>query len=236
VATKIEWAEETWNPVTGCDPVSPACRNCYAKTMASRLRGRCGYPRHEPFTVSMHPDKMDIPRRWRTPRMVFAVSMGDLFHADVPEHYLARIVGVMEDTPRHTYMVLTKRSERMADFFSRRTVPKNCWLGVTVEDQLRADERLPTLRGINAPVRFVSMEPLLGSVDLGLVQGDRIGWVIAGAETSPWRGRARYMNPAWAASVRDQCQRAAIPFLFKKASNGTRELEGRTWDQYPVNG
>jgi len=236
MATKIEWAEETWNPVTGCDPVSPACRNCYAKPMAYRLRGRCGYPADEPFRVTMHPDKIDLPRKWKTPRRVFVVSMGDLFHAKVPDDYRDKIMDVIEDSRLHTFLMLTKRPEGMANYFTRRPVPENCWIGVTVEDQQRVDERLPILRGIDAPVRFVSVEPLLGSVDLGLVPGDRIGWVIAGAETSPWKGRARAMKSEWAGSVRDQCQGAGVPFLFKKNSEGTRELDGRTWNEYPSRG
>jgi protein gp37 len=201
--------------------------------MAYRLRGRCGYPADEPFRVTMHPDKMDVPRRWKTPRRVFVVSMGDLFHAAVPGDYRDKILDVIRDTPRHTFLMLTKRPERMADYFARQPVPENVWLGITVEDQARANERLPILRAIDAPVRFVSAEPLLESVDLGLVHRDRIGWVIAGAETSPWRGRARYMAPVWAASLRDQCQRFRVPFLFKKNSSATRDLDGREWNEYP---
>jgi len=232
--TKIEWAQESWNPITGCDPISPACRNCYAKPMAYRLRGRCGYHVDDPFSITMHPDKMDVPRKWKTPRRVFVVSMGDLFHANVPIDYRDRIMDVIRDTPRHTFLLLTKRPQRMADAFTRRPVPDNCWIGVTVEDQQRADERLPILRKIDAPVRFVSVEPLLEGVDLALAPDDRIGWIIAGAETSPWKNRARYMDLAWAVSVRDQCQRVNIPFLFKKDSEGKRELDGRMWDEYPM--
>ena len=216
--------------------MSPACRNCYARPMAYRLRGRAGYPSDDPFRVTMHPDRLGVPARWKTPRTVFVVSMGDLFHESVPADFRDKILDVIRDTSRHTFLLLTKRAERMADTFSRRLVPGNCWVGVTVEDQRRAEERLPVLRGIEAPVRFVSAEPLLEDVDLGLVSGDRIGWVIAGAETSPWKNRARRMAPAWAASVRDQCLRAKVPFLFKKNSEGTRELDGRTWDEYPGRG
>jgi protein gp37 len=164
----------------------------------------------------MHPDKLDRPKRWKDPRRVFVVSMGDLFHAAVPGDYQDKILDVICDTPRHTFLMLTKRPERMADYFTRKPVPGNVWLGVTVEDQQRADERLPILRAIDARVRFVSVEPLLENVNLGLVHRDRIGWVIAGAETSPWKGRARYMDPALAASLGDQCQRTGVPFLFKK--------------------
>jgi protein gp37 len=175
MSTKIEWAEESWNPVTGCDPVSPACRNCYAKPMAYRLRGRCGYPADEPFRVTMHPDKLDRPKRWKDPRRVFVVSMGDLFHAAVPGDYRDMILDVIRDTPRHTYLMLTKRPERMADYFTRQPVPDNCMIGVTVEGQQRADERLPILRAIDAPVRFVSVEPLLEAWTSGLSIGTGSG-------------------------------------------------------------
>ncbi len=180
--TKIEWATETWNPVTGCTPVSEACQNCYAKRMANRLRGRFGYPEDEPFRVTLHPEKLGEPLRWKKPRRVFVCSMGDLFHEDVPDKIIYKIFEIMANAQwihGHTFMVLTKRPQRMKyiiDAISRDisnqkgmkfSFPlKNIWLGVTAENQKRADERIPILLQIPAAVRFISIEPMLGPVDL----------------------------------------------------------------------
>lgn len=179
--TKIEWATHVWNPVTGCSPVSEGCRNCYARHMAQRLRGRCGYPEDDPFRVTLHPDKLEEPLRWKKPRWVFVCSMGDLFHPEVPTNFQERVWRIMlgADAEKHIFLLLTKRPERMlkeikhvyarifGDYeMEHHRVPDNIWLGVTAENQQAADERIPVLLQTPAAVRFVSCEPLLGHIDL----------------------------------------------------------------------
>ncbi len=186
--TKIEWADKVWNPITGCTPVSEGCDHCYAKRMANRLRGRCGYPEDEPFRPgTVHADKMDEPKGWKKGRRVFVCSMGDLFHEDVYMETVAKVFDVMVSTPQHVFMVLTKRPTRMykmvsywkfalwndeayASFIEGKTrpMPSNIWLGVTAENQRTADERIPVLLDTPASVRFVSVEPMLGPVSCGL--------------------------------------------------------------------
>lgn len=180
--TQIEWTDEgvTWNPVTGCTPVSPGCANCYARRMAQRLRGRCGYPADDPFRVTLHPERLDQPLRWRKSRQIFVCSMGDLFHEDVPAEYVASVWRIMAACPQHTFQVLTKRPARMLEWVRQADAAcapvadrlpgswplPNVWLGVTAEDQERADERIPLLLQCPAAVRFVSVEPMLGPVSL----------------------------------------------------------------------
>jgi protein gp37 len=216
--TKIEWATETWNPVTGCTPVSEACQNCYAKRMANRLRGRFGYPEDEPFRVTLHPEKLDEPLKWKKPRRVFVCSMGDLFHEDVPHSAIQKVLYRVRMAKWHTFLILTKRPERMRAFFMQYYVTghiPNLWLGVTAENQARADERIPILLQIPAAVRFVSVEPMMGPVDLSWCNYT-LDWVICGGETGPG---ARPMHPDWARSLRDQCQEAGTPFFFKSWGN-----------------
>lgn len=254
--TKIEWATDTWNPITGCTKISEACQNCYAERMSKRLAGRCGYPKDEPFKVTLHPERLEEPFGWRKPRRVFVCSMGDLFHEDVPEKFIYDIWDVMVLNKQHIFLVLTKRPDRMKSFIekvmtnrmnyastfgntlegkeARRWAQKpvqNIWLGVTAENQARADERIPILLQIPAAVRFVSVEPMLGPVDLSLSDGvdlsmsvgtglkpgksyliNSLDWVICGGETGPG---ARPMHPDWVRSLRDQCQAAGVPFFFK---------------------
>ena len=169
--TKIEWADESWNPVTGCTKVDDGCRNCYAKRMANRLRGRCGYPADDPFRVTLHPDRLEKPLHWKKPRRVFVNSMSDLFHPDVHSGFIRRIFSVMLDCEQHTFMILTKRAGRMAQYIERypwsgaMKEAGNVWLGVSVHDQKSADERIPILLQTPAAHRFVSFEPALGAVD-----------------------------------------------------------------------
>jgi len=167
--TRIEWAEETWNPVTGCTKISPGCANCYAERMARRLRGRCGYPAESPFAVMLHRDRLSAPFRWRKPRLVFVCSMGDLFHKDVPFGFIESAWFTMLANPRHTFLVLTKRPERAREFFRTKWVADspldNVWLGVSVENSLEAAERIPELLTTPAALHFVSFEPLLEAID-----------------------------------------------------------------------
>ncbi|MCL6446839.1 MAG: phage Gp37/Gp68 family protein [Armatimonadetes bacterium] len=173
--SKIEWTDYVWNPVTGCTPVSEGCRNCYAARYAKRLAGRCGYPKDNPFRIILHLERLNEPLRWKKPRRVFVCSMGDLFHPDVPDEFIKQVFNSMAtdilQPCKHTYMVLTKRPERMLQFFEKYTTCgvapwPNVWLGVTAENQEAADERIPILLQVPAAVHWVSCEPLLGSVDL----------------------------------------------------------------------
>ena len=256
--TRIEWAEVVWNPVSGCTPISEGCQNCYAKRMANRLRGRCGYPADDPFRVTLHPEKLEEPLKWKKPRRVFVCSMGDLFHEQVPDEYIAKVWEVMSNASQHTFLVLTKRPQRMKDFLARlgwyihdrdgypmeavldeggKYTLKNVWLGVTAENQQRADERIPILLQIPAAVRFVSIEPMLGPV---VIPEEWPDWVICGGETGPG---ARPIHPDWVRSLRDQCQVAGTPFFFKSwgewaehkvgKKKAGRLLDGRTWDEIP---
>jgi protein gp37 len=237
----IEWTEATWNPTTGCDRVSAGCDNCYALTLAKRLKamGSAKYqtdgdPRTSGpgFGVAIHEDALNIPHRWRDPRVVFVNSMSDLFHARVPVDYVRRVFQVMADTPRHTYQVLTKRASRLAKLAPHLDWPENVWMGVSVEDDSQAD-RVERLRGVPAAVRFVSAEPLLGPLlDLNL---DGIQWLIAGGESGQG---CRPMDPEWVRSLRDQCLMAGTAFFFKQWGGrtpkaGGRMLDGRTWDEMP---
>lgn len=237
----IEWTEATWNPTTGCDRTSPGCEKCYALTLAKRLKAmrqpkyqNDGDPRTSGpgFSLTLHPDVLDVPRRWSAPRTIFVNSMSDLFHPDVPEDYIRQVFEVMADTPQHTYQVLTKRSKRLATVGPRLDWPPNVWMGVSVEND-RYRFRLDHLRKVGAAVRFVSAEPLLGP--LGDLDLDGIHWLIAGGESGPG---ARPMDEAWGLSLRDQCAKAGVPFFFKQWGGrtpkaGGRELGGLTHDAMP---
>lgn len=232
MASKIEWTDATWNPVTGCTPVSAACDNCYARRLARRMAGRCGYPAAEPFRVTDHPNRLAEPDRWKKPRRVFVCSMGDLFHDDVPDDYLDRVFWAILKNPRHTFQILTKRPERMAGYLTSpktwgylmgrmtaddpiRTAAEaagyipNLWAGATVENQTAADDRLPNLMLTPAAVHFLSSEPLLSPVNLN---GWLPDWIITGGENGP---DARPTHPDWFRGLRDQADAAEIPFFFK---------------------
>ncbi len=222
--TKIEWTEETWNPVTGCTPISEGCANCYAKRMANRLRGRFGYPKNDGFDVTHHGSiALTKPARWRKPRRIFACSMGDLMHSLVPNAWIWDVIRIMSCTPHHTYQILTKRPARLLDF----AWPSNCWVGVTVELPKYLD-RIDVLRKVRAPLRFVSFEPLLGEMPELDLSG--VGWVIVGAETGPG---ARPMQTRWAHHLRTETRSQGIPFFYKRDSDGSRLLSGHKWEEMP---
>jgi protein gp37 len=237
----IEWTEATWNPSTGCDRISAGCDHCYALTLAKRLKtmGSAKYQNDGDdrtsgpgFGLTIHPDSLDVPRRWRQPRTVFVNSMSDLFHARVPLGFVQQVVETMRDTPQHTYQVLTKRARRLRLLSDRIEWPDNVWVGTSVEST-DTTHRIEDLRRVDAAVRFLSLEPLLGPLsDLDLTS---IGWVIAGGESGP---RARPIEPSWVRAIRDQCLEQDVPFFFKQWGGrtpkaGGRELDGRTWDGMP---
>lgn len=318
--TKIEWTDATWNPIRGCSRVSEGCRNCYAETVAHRFSGE-GQPYEGLIAkggqwngvIKLVEHMLDQPLRWQRPRRIFVNSMSDLFHEGMPDEWIDKIFAVMALCPRHTFQILTKRPERMLEYFSdaerglkiNRFLPasvsydeplKNVWLGVSVEDQKTADERIPLLLQTPAAVRWISAEPLLGDISLRFQQDhcdlcggtgflarfpkgkcfnckgkgkiwitgrssrlcySHIDWVVVGGESGK---NARPMHPDWARSLRDQCQQANVPFLFKQwgefAPNwfndadgekiadsewmdrmgkkaAGRMLDGRLWDEYP---
>lgn len=289
VNTKIEWTDCVWNPTTGCSKISPGCENCYAERMARRLAGRCGYPADNPFAVTLHRNRLCKPLRWKKPRVVFVNSMGDLFHPDVPDSFVERVLFYIWWARQHKFIVLTKRPERIANrgmcsncgylapigndiecpnckttekymqeegFGNRkRDLPKNLWIGVSVENQQSANERLPILLQTLTAVRLVSVEPMLGPVDLSEWLNEEkpalhgintkpyrvarlrgsISWVICGSEAGPG---ARPMKEEWAESLRDQCISANVPFFYKQiVVNGRKislpELEGKRWAEFP---
>jgi protein gp37 len=218
MTTKIEWCQETWNPVTGCTKISEGCKNCYAERMAKRLAGRYGYPADDPFKVTFHPDRLDKPLKWRKPRRIFVCSMGDLFHSDVSETAIDFVMDRIwaAECNHHTFLVLTKRPGRMRDYFKStlndQAERPNLWIGVTAENQKRYDERWTIAANIPAAVRFVSGEPLLGEIDIRKHQ-IKPDWFIAGGESGPG---ARPMHPNWARGLRDQCLAAGVPYFFKQ--------------------
>lgn len=237
----IEWTEATWNPVTGCDRVSAGCDHCYAMTLAKRLKAmgsekyqNDGDPRTSGpgFGLTIHPQILDEPRRWRQPRTVFVNSMSDLFHARVPVGFIRDVFDVCRDTPQHTYQVLTKRSLRLRRLGETLDWPSNVWMGVSVENA-DALPRVDHLRDVPAAVRFLSCEPLIGPLD-GL-KLDGIHWVIAGGESGPGH---RPIDGEWVRGIRNVCQDAGVAFFFKQWGGRTpkaegRELDGQLWDEMP---
>ncbi len=239
--SKIEWTEQTWNPVVGCTKISAGCKFCYAETMAKRLQAM-GTPGYEHgFALRLLPERLSDPIKRRKPTMYFVNSMSDLFHEKVPEHYIDQVFAVIAATPQHSYQILTKRAARMARYFRHHEVPTNVWLGVSVENQRHGVPRIEYLRAVSARIRFLSVEPLLE--DVGELDLTGIHWVIVGGESGP---KARPMKPEWAESVRLQCAEQDVAFFFKqwggwgadgkrraKSKNG-RLLNGRTWDEMPA--
>ncbi|TAK84789.1 MAG: phage Gp37/Gp68 family protein [Betaproteobacteria bacterium] len=238
--SRIEWTEMTWNPTVGCTKISPGCKNCYAETMAKRLRamGMRGY--ENGFKLSLVPDRLGEPLARSKPTIYFVNSMSDLFHEKVPFAYIQKVFDVMGQATQHTFQVLTKRAERMAEFCDGVAVPSNVWLGVSVENRKHGLPRVRALQGVNARVRFLSIEPLLE--DLGTFDLSGIRWVIVGGESGP---RARAMKPAWVDGIKQQCDAAGVAFFFKqwgawgadgekrsKSANG-RQYKGQVWDAMP---
>jgi len=231
--SQIEWTESTWNPVTGCTKVSPGCAHCYAERMARRLKAM-GQPNYRNgFRLTLHRHALDLPLGWTKPQTIFVNSMSDLFHEDVPDGFIGDVFDVMVRADWHRFQVLTKRAARLAAMAPVLPWPDNVWMGVTVENS-DCTHRIEKLRHAPAAVRFLSLEPLLGSLP-GLDLTD-IDWVIVGGESGPG---ARPMKKAWALEIRDQCRRANVPFFFKQwggvnKKKAGRVLSGKTWDQMPA--
>jgi len=246
--TGIEWTDSTWNPATGCTPVTRGCDHCYALTLAHKRLSRTYLARSpakdtpsnrtDPFAVRLWPERLEQPRKWRSSRMVFVNSMSDLFHADIPDAFVRQVFEVMLEVDRHVYQVLTKRPSRAArfcrqnmDLFPSGVVPPHIWMGTSVEDQA-VDYRIRHLRSVPAMTRFLSCEPLLGPLALEL---DGVDWVIVGGESGSGH---RPMDLQWARDIRDQCKVYGIPFFFKQVGGftpkaGGRLLDGVEWSEMP---
>lgn len=249
--SSIEWTDATWNPITGCTKISPGCKNCYAEKFAERFRGVPGHPYEQGFDLKLWPERLDLPRTWKSPRMIFVNSMSDLFHEAVPDAFIESVVATMVATSRHTFQVLTKRSKRLAEWSQARAAgsrgpslawPQNVWVGVSIENENYLS-RVDDLRRVPAATRFLSVEPLLGPLNLTPRHLRGIQWVIVGGESGP---RARPMQPEWVRAVREVCEAADVAFFFKQwgafNSRGRRvgkkvagrKLDGRTWDGMPA--
>ena len=232
-SSSIEWTDATWNPVTGCTKISPGCKHCYAQTFAERFRGVPGHPFEQGFDLRLWPERLTLPLAWKKPRRIFVNSMSDLFHKDVPEQFVKRCFDVMLRASHHTFQILTKRPERVVEMASRLPWPHNIWIGTSIENADYA-WRSKVIAQVDAAIRFLSVEPLLGPIPrLSLT---RIDWVIVGGESGPG---ARPMKQEWVVQIRDRCAVRGVPFFFKqwggvnKSATG-RSLDGRTWDAMPI--
>jgi protein gp37 len=230
--SSIEWTEATWNPVTGCTKISPGCKFCYAERMAKRLQAMGKEQYRNAFRLTLQPASLEIPLKWKRPRVIFVNSMSDLFHKDVPDEFIVKCFKVMEQASQHTFQVLTKRPERTAVLSSQVPWPKNVWMGTSVENAEYC-WRISELQKVPAAVRFLSVEPLLGSIPKLPLAG--IHWVIVGGESGP---SAREMKKEWVTEIRDQCLAKRVPFFFKQWGGKNKKaagrlLEGRDWDEMP---
>lgn len=230
--SRIEWTSATWNPVTGCDRVSPGCAHCYALTFAERWRGIPGHPYQQGFDLKLWPERLPIPLTWKRPRFIFVNSMSDLFHESIPFEFVCDVFRTMKQADWHTFQILTKRAERLAELAPLLDWPDNVWMGVSIENR-RFVHRADLLRKVPAAVRFISAEPLLGSLEgLDLIG---IGWLIAGGESGP---RHRPVRVEWLRALRDQCLRDRVPFFFKQwggatSKAGGRILDNQEWSEMP---
>jgi len=240
--SQIEWTEQTWNPTTGCTKISPGCKHCYAEAMAGRLQAMKAHGYENGFQLSLLPERLVQPIRRKKPTIYFVNSMSDLFHEGIPDLYLDQVFSVIQQTPQHTYQILTKRAERLPEYFRSRPCPANVWLGVSVEDQQYGVPRIDYLRQVDANIRFLSVEPLLE--DLGKLNLAGIHWVIVGGESG---SHARPMKPEWVENIQTQCEKQNLKFFFKqwggwgadgkkrpKKVNG-RMLNGRVFNEMPLN-
>jgi len=230
--SKIEWTGSTWNPSTGCSKISSGCTNCYAEKMSFRLQ-KMGNPKYKDgFKLTTHCESLEEPYTWKKPRLVFVNSMSDIFHEEIPFDFIEKVFKIMNDNPKHTFQVLTKRSDALEKYSKLLTWSKNIWMGVTVEDENQLF-RIDSLRNTDAHIKFLSCEPLLS--DLGQLNLQGINWVIVGGESG---ARSRPMAEIWVQNILKQCEQKKIPFFFKqwggfnKKKNG-KTLNGRTYTEMP---
>jgi len=238
--TSIEWTERTWNPAVGCSKISPGCAHCYAEVLAKRLQSMHIKGYENGFRLTLLPERLQEPMSRKRPTVYFVNSMSDLFHEEIPDSYLLQVLAVIRQTPHHIFQILTKRAERMAEFFHTTELPHNVWMGVTVEDRAHGLPRIDALRRVSASVRFISAEPLLED----LMEFDLTGihWVIVGGESGP---KARPMKREWVLNVKRLCDADGVAFFFKQwgewgvdglrrgKKRSGRVLDGRTWDSLP---
>ena len=236
-ATRIEWTDATWNPVTGCTRIGPGCDNCYAERFAERWRGVPDHPYEQGFDLRLWPNRLEQPLSWKKPRLIFVNSMSDLFHKNIPREFIDSVFDTMELADRHVFQILTKRSSLMRNYVNKRYgekgAPSHIWLGVSIESRAHLG-RLKHLQAANVPIRFISFEPLLGSI--GPVDLTGIAWAIVGGESGP---RARPMHKDWAVELRDACRDQKVEFFFKqwggpRPKSGGRKLEGEEWNGFPL--
>ena len=238
--TKIEWTDKTWNPITGCTKISQGCLNCYAETMSRRLNAIGLEKYSNGFNLTLHSDCLDEPLQWKKSHNIFVCSMSDLFHKDVPFEFIDKVMMTIKETPQHRYQILTKRAERMAEYFQSRDIPGNAWLGVTVEAQ-SSKTRIDILRNLNAPIRFLSCEPLIE--DLEILNLNNIDWVIVGGESG---SKARPMKEEWVLSIKEQAESQGSSFFFKQwgtwGSDGIKRnkhlngkmIKGKIYQEMPL--
>ncbi|MFA6411733.1 MAG: phage Gp37/Gp68 family protein [Syntrophales bacterium] len=232
VKSTIEWTGSTWNPVTGCTKISPGCKHCYAERMSKRLQAMGQKNYVNGFNLVLHPHVLELPLAWKKPQTIFVNSMSDLFLQDVPTDFIKKVFDVMQRAHWHTFQVLTKRAERLVELNQELPWPSNIWMGVSVENSdygFRAD----LLRLTDAHVKFLSIEPLLGSLSGLSLEG--IDWIIVGGESGPG---ARSMKEEWVVEIKEHCLRLNIPFFFKqwggfRKKKAGKELQGRIWEQMP---
>lgn len=230
--SKIEWTNSTWNPLTGCTKISEGCQNCYAERMAKRLHAM-GNPNYENiFKLTLHPDAIELPLKWKNPQLIFVNSMSDLFHEEVPDDFIIKIFSVMKEASWHTFQILTKRSKHLMELSNKLVWTPNIWMGVTVENN-RHVYRIDDLRSSGAAVKFISFEPLLGPIIEPNLQG--IDWAIIGGESGPG---ARPIEPKWVRNLQNSCSIQGTKFFFKQWGGTNRKktgriLDGRTWDDMP---
>jgi protein gp37 len=228
----IEWTEATWNPVTGCTKVSAGCKNCYAERLASRLQAMGNRRYANGFRITLHHDLIDLPKRWKMPRLIFVNSMSDLFHPNVPLEFIQEVFATMAECSQHTFQILTKRSERLRQLTPEIDWPSNVWMGVSVENS-DVMARVDDLRDVPAAVRFLSCEPLIGS--LATIDLTEIHWVIVGGESG---FGARPMKIEWVREIFRACRKQNVPFFFKQWGGVRKDLTGRllrgkTYDEMP---
>ena len=230
--TNIEWTEMTWNPTSGCNKISKGCKFCYAEIMSKRLKAMGQKKYENGFKLTIHPDTLAIPYKWKKPKIVFVNSMSDLFHKDVPLSYIQEVFKVMNELPQHTFQLLTKRADILARHSPFLNWTDNIWMGVSIENQDVLD-RIEFLKETNAFIKFLSIEPLIGRIKNIELNG--IDWVIVGGESGP---KAREIKPEWVREIKERCETKKVPFFFKqwggtnKKKNGNH-LDGKIYKEMP---